>query len=71
MKADLEKAARWQQHLEAIKSSGLSRKTYCEKNGLKITTLDYWYRRLNPSQNDSRDKKSAWIPRKRQNIPTF
>jgi hypothetical protein len=63
MKADLEKAAHWQQHLEAIKSSGLTRKAYCEKNGLKVTTLDYWYRRLNPSQNENReDKKAAWIP---------
>jgi hypothetical protein len=38
MKADPEKAARWQKHIEAIKSSGSTRRTYCEKNGLNLST---------------------------------
>jgi hypothetical protein len=63
MKADPEKAKHWQQHIEAIKSSGLTRRAYCERNGLKTSTLDYWYRRLSPIQKEESEGNNAgWIP---------
>jgi hypothetical protein len=64
MKADREKAARWQQHIENLKSSGLSRRGYCEKNGLKLSTLDYWYRRLGfyKKRNNEISNEASWIP---------
>jgi hypothetical protein len=64
MKADLEKAARWQRHIKNLKSSGLSRRGYCEKNGLKLSTLDYWCRRLGfcKKRNTEVRNEAAWIP---------
>jgi hypothetical protein len=63
MKADAEKAKSWQQHIEAIKSSGLTRRVYCEQNGLNSSTLDYWCRKLNPHpQKKKQRKETEWIP---------
>jgi hypothetical protein len=63
MKTDPEKAARWRKHIEVIKSSGSTRRAYCEKNGLNISTLDYWCRRLNSPKKNERDG-AEWIPLK-------
>jgi hypothetical protein len=63
VKADPEKAKYWQQHINAIKSSGEARRTYCERNGLKLCTLDYWYRRLSaPRREKSEGNDGGWIP---------
>jgi hypothetical protein len=63
MKADPEKAKHWQQQIEALKSGGLSRRAYCEKNQIKISTLDYWRLKLSRSE-DKTDGTSepGWIP---------
>jgi hypothetical protein len=45
-KADRHKAEHWRQHVEAFRSSGLSRKAYCRKHRLNIHSLDYWRKRL-------------------------
>jgi hypothetical protein len=64
MKADPEKAARWQRHIKNLKSSGLSRRKYCEKNGLRLSTLDYWFRRLGFYKNRKSESNNEvpWIP---------
>jgi hypothetical protein len=64
MKADPEKATRWQPHIKNLKSSGLSRRDYCEKNGLKLSTLDYWCRKpgLYKSRKRENNNKVPWIP---------
>ena len=36
--------ADWLNHLEAFKTSGLSRKAYCEKNHLIYHQFQYYYR---------------------------
>jgi len=57
------KVAYWQQHIEAIKTSGLSRKAYCAEHGLNKHTMDSWCQKLNPSlKRNSDGNKAAWIP---------
>jgi hypothetical protein len=63
MKADPEKAKYWMQHIEALKMSGLSRKAYCEQNGLNKHTMDSWCQKLNPSLGrNAEGNKATWIP---------
>jgi len=45
-RANQEKAARWQLHVEAFKASGLTREAYCRKKHLKVYQLDYWRKKL-------------------------
>jgi hypothetical protein len=44
MEAD--KAARWREHIADWQASGLTRTAYCAQQGVKVSTLDYWRRRL-------------------------
>lgn len=49
----------WQKHVEAFKSSGLTREAYSKETGIGIYQLDYWRRKI------SRKKKpQAIIPAK-------
>ena len=41
-----EKAALWKRRHEEYRSSGLSRKAFCQRFKLKVSTLDYWFARL-------------------------
>jgi len=41
-----EKQAFWRGKLQEYRQSGLSRREFCERNRIQITTLDYWFRRL-------------------------
>jgi len=41
-----EKRRYWQDHIERWRSSGMTQKDYCQKNGLKWSTFHYWRRRL-------------------------
>jgi hypothetical protein len=40
------KRARWQAHVEAWGSSGLSQSAYCRRHGLSLASFGYWRRRL-------------------------
>jgi hypothetical protein len=40
----------WEQRRQRYLKSGLSRKAFCTKNGLKRSTLDYWFCRLGKLQ---------------------
>ena len=48
-RANQEKAARWQLHVTAYRTSGLTRKEYCRVNRLNLYQLDYWRKKLNRS----------------------
>ena len=39
---DEAKWAYWGKHIKAWQASGLSRHAYCQREGLKPTTFDYW-----------------------------
>jgi hypothetical protein len=45
-KASREDVALWQGRREDYRKSGLSRKAFCERFRLKLSTLDYWFGRL-------------------------
>ncbi len=63
MKEDPEKKTYWQQHIEALKTSGQTRKEYCEANQINSSTLDYWCRKLNPRLQKKEHKRGiSWIP---------
>src|SRR5690606_26679475 len=36
----------WAQHIEGWKSSGLGQRRYCEREGIAVSTLQWWCRRL-------------------------
>jgi len=46
MKVESEKIKFWEEKIGEWQQSGLSRKDFCEQNGLKITRLGYWVRRI-------------------------
>ena len=60
MKSNPEKTSYWRQQIEAYKSSGLSRGEYCEKNQLKLSTLDYWRQKF--SVPEEKKNETSWIP---------
>jgi hypothetical protein len=41
-----EKQTYWREELQKYRQSGLSRREFCERNRIRKTTLDYWFRRL-------------------------
>jgi len=41
-----ERAAGWKRLHEEYRNSGLSRKAFCRRFKLKLSTLDYWFARL-------------------------
>ncbi len=45
-----EKLRFWKQKLQEYRESGLSRKAFSEQNGVKRSTLDYWFTRLAKAQ---------------------
>ena len=63
MKRNPDAANYWLQQIEALKSSGLSRTAYCEKNQIKLSTLDYWRQKLSRSEQKTDGSNGAkWIP---------
>jgi len=44
-----EKQAYWRVKLQEYQQSGLSRREFCERNRIKKSRLDYWFRRLGKS----------------------
>jgi len=40
------KGAVWERRRAQYRDSGLTRKAFCEKHHLKLSTLDYWFSRL-------------------------
>jgi hypothetical protein len=40
------KRSLWEHRRERYRDSGLTRKAFCEKHHLKLSTLDYWFSRL-------------------------
>jgi|WetSurMetagenome_2_1015567.scaffolds.fasta_scaffold993958_2 hypothetical protein len=67
MKSNPERTQYWQQQVDVFEKSGLSRKAFCEQQQIKISTLEYWRRRLNKHCQRSRQENAAeWIPIKIQ-----
>jgi hypothetical protein len=63
MKTNPEETNYWLQHLDALKSSGLSRRAYCERHQIKLSTLGYWYKKLSrPEKDINKSNEDGWIP---------
>jgi hypothetical protein len=70
-KASTETIGYWQQHVEAFKTSGLTREAYSKKNGFRVYQLDYWRRKL--SRNEKTPESIAtnqWVAVKISDEPT-
>ena len=52
MKQRESKSALWERRRAQYRSSGLSRRAFCEKHHLKRSTLDYWFCRLGRQEKD-------------------
>ena len=50
----------WRRHLERQAASGLSQMAYCQMEGLKVATLQYWKRRL--SRRHARPDQLRFVP---------
>lgn len=46
MASDAKKLSYWQQHFSRRQSSGLSQRAYCAREGLALSTFDYWRRQI-------------------------
>ena len=65
----MERGARvrvWTQHIEGWKSSGLSQRRYCEREGIAVSTLQWWCRRL---REDGHVDTPRFVPVAVQAIP--
>ena len=48
--ADPRKAAAWQRRLQRFTASGTTVAEFCDREGVSISTFQYWRRRLGPQQ---------------------
>ena len=55
----------WQAHLQKWRASGMTRSAFCARHQLKVSTLDYWQRRL----RDVAQEKPAHAVGKARLIP--
>jgi hypothetical protein len=63
MRENPEKANYWQQQIQTLQESGLSRRACCERNQVKLSTLGYWCQKMNPSARSNKTvHESGWIP---------
>jgi len=46
MQSEIERLESWKANHREFRESGMSRKAFCEKNGIKKSTLDYWFTRI-------------------------
>ena len=49
----------WQQRVQEMRCSGLSQKEWCKQNGVSVSTLRYWIRKLDSSTTSS--ALSGWM----------
>ena len=47
-----EKLELWKRRCEEFRKSGLTRRTFCARRRLKISTLDYWFAKIRAVESD-------------------
>jgi hypothetical protein len=55
----------WKQHQSSFLASGLSRKRYCQVNGVNYNRFNYWFKKLSPispEQGSSPEKTDLLLP---------
>jgi hypothetical protein len=59
-----EKLELWKRRRKAFQQSGSTRRAFCAKNHLKISTLDYWFSRVRDAE-----RSQGLVELKAQTIP--
>jgi len=62
MASDATKLLYWKRHFTDWQSSGLTRRGYCEREGLSLSTFDYWRRQARPNSVTAKQPAAADIP---------
>ena len=62
MANDAIKRLNWERHFTAWQSSGLTRRSYCEREGLSLSTFDYWRRQARPNSVTAKQPAAASLP---------
>lgn len=53
----------WQRHVDAFKSSGLTREAYSKKNHIQVYQLDYWRKKISRiRETPSSLFTNKWVP---------
>ena len=61
----------WQQHVEAFRTSGLTRESYSKENGIQVYQLDYWRKKMSrKEQTPESIATNQWLPVKISDEPT-
>ena len=60
----------WQQHVEAFRTSGLTRESYSKENGIQVYQLDYWRKKMSrKEQTPESIATNQWLPVKISDEP--
>ena len=51
----------WVSRFRALADSGLTQKAWCEKNGVALSTLRYWIRKLRMTETKEDAPASGWL----------
>ncbi|MBI5752385.1 MAG: hypothetical protein HZA59_09615 [Hydrogenophilales bacterium] len=62
MANDAKKLSYWQQHFTRWESSGLSRRAYCAREGLALSTFDYWRRQTRANADQPSNAALTLVP---------
>ncbi len=60
--ADAEKERVWTQRMAQWERSGIGRRTWCAANGVKVSTFDYWRRRLRARRSTKASPRQRLVP---------
>ena len=69
MVKDEAKWAYWTKVINGWRASGLTRSAYCQREGLKPTTLDYWRPLITPDHPETKTVKQPVIGRRVTQVP--
>ena len=59
---EISKDALWTDKIHSFRQSGLSRKEWCQQNGIAQSTLSYWIRKNSLSETDTAPEENISAP---------
>jgi hypothetical protein len=68
-RTDEAKLQYWTKQIKAWKASGLSQRAYCEREGHKFPTFDYWRRQTRSIDRSAKSTTEATAPAKLTLVP--
>lgn len=70
-RGDDDRAAQWQRRLLAWSASGLTRSAFCAREGLNLSTFDYWRRRQLAGASEAKGAAKGQASRARLPVPVL